>query len=549
MNIEGIKKGIGIFCMVFFPVMAFSQGVTIGSSNPPDPSAVLDVQSASQGFLFPRLTTANRNAMLAPAEGLTIFNTDTKCLEMYFLTGWTSIRCECTTPPPVPVAVNGPLHACPSQSGVVYTVQPVPGAVSYTWIVPSQDTLASGQGTASIVVNFSSNTGIHVISVVAANTCGTSSSYSISVDVSNPVPVFTVVPYPVSTTAPSTFQALTNNVTYAWTFANGNPASSASQTQSVSWTNSGTYLCGLTVTDPDGCSAHLDSNITVASCQQTTQTFTNCGQTGRTGPSQGQCNAIYGPGVVTVNNGIQEWTVPVTGNYSIEVAGAQGGGSNGGLGAVMRGEFSLTQGTVLKLLVGQTGTTAIVSPTSSSSGGGGSYVTLSNNSPLIVAGGGGGNQGGNIATAHGNASTSGQTGYGPNSVGAGGTNGNGGNSSDNSGGGGGLLTNGATGSNGGPNEGGKAFVNGGFGGDPAVGNLTYPTAAGGFGGGGTGTNTGWRAGGGGGGYSGGGGGNVNMDSTNCAGGGGGSYNSGINQMNQTGIHSGHGYISITKTCP
>ncbi len=54
-------------------------------------------------------------------------------------------------------------------------------------------------------------------------------------------------------------------------------------------------------------------------------TFTNCGQTGYTGPSQGQCDSEYGAGEVIVNNGIQEWTVTFTGLYYIEALGAGGG--------------------------------------------------------------------------------------------------------------------------------------------------------------------------------------------------------------------------------
>ena len=78
-------------------------------------------------------------------------------------------------------------------------------------------------------------------------------------------------------------------------------------------------------------------------------TFTTCGQSGQFGPSQNQANTAYsGSNIsVTVNNGIQEWTVPATGNYVIEAYGARGanGGSyaNGdhGEGAYVKGTFAL----------------------------------------------------------------------------------------------------------------------------------------------------------------------------------------------------------------
>ena len=65
---------------------------------------------------------------------------------------------------------------------------------------------------------------------------------------------------------------------------------------------------------------------------------------------------------VILNKGIQIWTVPVTGSYVIESAGASGAnGANGnrlgGLGAKMTGTFQINEGTKLKILVGQEGGT------------------------------------------------------------------------------------------------------------------------------------------------------------------------------------------------
>ena len=94
---------------------------------------------------------------------------------------------------------------------------------------------------------------------------------------------------------------------------------------------------------------------------QTSVTFTNASATGRYGPTQSQINTAYS-GTALANNvtintqGIQEWTVPANGTYTIEVWGAAGtndGDNAAGYGARMKGDFTLTQGTVLQILVGQ----------------------------------------------------------------------------------------------------------------------------------------------------------------------------------------------------
>jgi hypothetical protein len=51
-------------------------------------SALLQLDSTTQGLLPPRLTTAERNAIGTPATGLQIYNTDTLSLESYNGTSW-----------------------------------------------------------------------------------------------------------------------------------------------------------------------------------------------------------------------------------------------------------------------------------------------------------------------------------------------------------------------------------------------------------------------------------------------------------------------------
>ena len=54
----------------------------------PAASAMLDVQDTARGMLLPRLTTAERDAIANPADGLVIYNTDLKSLNYFNGTIW-----------------------------------------------------------------------------------------------------------------------------------------------------------------------------------------------------------------------------------------------------------------------------------------------------------------------------------------------------------------------------------------------------------------------------------------------------------------------------
>jgi len=76
----------------FYRLIIDSAGrMAIGPSTAaPDPSAALHMQSQVGGFLPPRLTTVQRNAIAAPADGLIVFNYDTNAHESYstLLAAW-----------------------------------------------------------------------------------------------------------------------------------------------------------------------------------------------------------------------------------------------------------------------------------------------------------------------------------------------------------------------------------------------------------------------------------------------------------------------------
>jgi hypothetical protein len=66
-----------ILLTVFISNKGFTQSVAINtSSSSPDESALLDVQSTTKGVLFPRMLEAERTAIVSPATGLLVYQTD-----------------------------------------------------------------------------------------------------------------------------------------------------------------------------------------------------------------------------------------------------------------------------------------------------------------------------------------------------------------------------------------------------------------------------------------------------------------------------------------
>jgi hypothetical protein len=81
-----MKKNI-LIALLFGSCFMLQAQTGIGTPSP-DPSAVLELKSTSRGFLPPRLTTTQRNAIVSPATSLVIYNATKNCLEWYNGTGW-----------------------------------------------------------------------------------------------------------------------------------------------------------------------------------------------------------------------------------------------------------------------------------------------------------------------------------------------------------------------------------------------------------------------------------------------------------------------------
>jgi hypothetical protein len=76
-------KNLATLLVLALSMSAWAQGVGVNETgNDPDPSAILDVESTDKGFLAPRMTEAQRDAITDPATGLIIYNTDETCLQV-----------------------------------------------------------------------------------------------------------------------------------------------------------------------------------------------------------------------------------------------------------------------------------------------------------------------------------------------------------------------------------------------------------------------------------------------------------------------------------
>ena len=253
-------------------------------------------------------------------------------------------------------------------------------------------------------------------------------------------------------------------------------------------------------------------------------------------------NQVFNP-----TGSLQTWVVP-TGveTIKIEASGAEGGSGftgteyfTGGKGAVIEGEFSVTPGETLNIVVGEKGEDGGTKPppnnTVAGGGGGGSFVYRGaiGGSGLMIAAGGGGGGGEEGSTTGCDARSDIYSSSLPPSCSQ--------NLNDGQGGSGGGF-NGGGGGTGWLSDGQDYSNLPGSGGDRFAGGIGHQKAGGYGGGGGT-----WDGGAGGGGYTGGPGGDNNEPpGEGEGGGGGGSYNSGTNQSNSIG-RNGDGVVKISDT--
>ena len=156
---------------------------------------------------------------------------------------------------PLPVAagsINGKTTVCQGEIAVTYLIGPIANATTYEWTVPAGGNIIFGQGTNSIVVDYSLVTESGVVAVNGLNACGEGSKSSLNIVV-NLLPATPVI---TRTNHIFTSNALSGNQWYLdGTLIVGATA------QSYDATLSGSYWTVVTL---EGCSSAESNKISIS---------------------------------------------------------------------------------------------------------------------------------------------------------------------------------------------------------------------------------------------------------------------------------------------
>lgn len=101
-----MKNVLPILFFLFFAITIMAQNVGIGTTTPAV-SAQLDVSSTTQGVLLPRMTTAQKNAIINPAEGLEVYDLTLHQKSYYNGTVWITLTSPSQTAVFLPTIVIG----------------------------------------------------------------------------------------------------------------------------------------------------------------------------------------------------------------------------------------------------------------------------------------------------------------------------------------------------------------------------------------------------------------------------------------------------------
>ena len=171
--------------------------------------------------------------------------------------------------PSQPSTITGTTPVCAGTTGVTYNVTNVAG-VTYTWSYNGTNaTIASGQGTNSITMNYASNATSGTLTVTPSNTCGNGTDQTLAVTVnsvpSQPSTITGTTPVCAGTTGITYSVTNVAGVTYNWSYNGTNATIASGQgTNSITMDYASNATSGtLTVTPSNTCGNGTDQTLAV----------------------------------------------------------------------------------------------------------------------------------------------------------------------------------------------------------------------------------------------------------------------------------------------
>jgi hypothetical protein len=265
------------------------------------------------------LWTAPANASIASGQGtvnVTVnysatFTTGTLSVKSVNACGTSASRtATIKSTPSTPGTITGQSSAvCAGTNGVAYSIAAVSLATSYTWTAPLNATIASGQGTTSVTVNYGASFTSGTLSVTADNTCGQSTARTLAIASVPAIPGSITgqinavcagtngVPYSVA--------AVSGATSYLWTAPVNATIASGQGTRSVTVNYSGAFTTGtLSVKSVNACGASGSRTATIKSVPSTPGSITGAGSV-----CTNQSGVAYSIAAVTSAT-TYNWTVP-----------------------------------------------------------------------------------------------------------------------------------------------------------------------------------------------------------------------------------------------
>ncbi len=193
------NKYIALLIIILFCSSAFSQVALNTTGSLPDSSALLDIQSVSKGLLIPRVNTIQRNAIVAPAKGLLVYNLD--CDNINFNSGtpaapvWVAVNSANSLPASVTITAS-PAGAICQGTTVTYSAAITNGGSSPTYQWKRNSTNIAGATNTTFVDTTTANGDVIECIITSNQACVTGSpatSNSIAEIVNAPVPASVVV--------------------------------------------------------------------------------------------------------------------------------------------------------------------------------------------------------------------------------------------------------------------------------------------------------------------------------------------------------------------